>query len=135
MSDFTTDAIIFRLLGELGTSNDTAAKEENIRLFEHPDVSAYIELYLKDGVTRLRCEVGYIYAPPTRTKLDFTKFIALRSLNPMWLSAYKNIYFNTMTVNDADDEHHRYGCDIDLFSWGLENAAICIDYMLVANYP
>lgn len=104
-NDFTTDAILERLDGELAQhpeDDGPAPSQNNIRLLQHTEIAAFICLYREAGKLSVQMRIGYMFgtAASTRPRRNFRNFMMRPSHNPLRLLSGQSINLGECFVND-----------------------------------
>lgn len=138
-NDFTTDAILERLYGELAQhpeDDGPAPSQTNIRLLQHTEIAAFICLYREAGKLWVQMRIGYMFgtAASTRPRKDFRDFMMRPSHNPLRLLSGQSINLGECFVNDPAESEHRWGFDLIMDDVGFEQCAELIDYLLTTRY-
>ena len=132
---FNVDTILYSLLRkwqENRTINYHA--RENITLYNHRDISAYLDVYKEDGQMWLQFRIGYITPdkPMMFPKVDFSKFITLPHHNPLLQPSGQKVMMEQFFVNTCDDDRHRFGADFILDDFA--GVAELLDYLFMNKF-
>ncbi len=134
---FTTDTILRELYAQLREHSEdgAVATQENIRLWQHHEISSFISLYREEGKLWAQIRIGYIYKPlPAHPRKHFHDFMKQKKHNPLILSSGQKIDLAGCFVTPCQDEDHRWGFDVTVDDCGFEDCAEVFDYLLTAEY-
>jgi len=134
---FTTDTILRELYAQLREHSEdgAVATQENIRLWQHHEISSFISLYREEGKLWAQIRIGYIYKPlPARPRRHFRDFMNQEKHNPLKLPSGQKIDLARCFVTPCQDENHRWGFDVIMDDCGFEDCAELFDYLLTAEY-
>jgi len=120
---FTTGTILKELYAKLKDSPEDGAvvAEENIRLWQHHEISSFISLYREEGKLWAQIRIGYMYKPlPTHPRKDFRDFMKQKKHNPLKLPSGQKIDLAGCFVNP---------CGALMSSWTTVGLKIAQSYL------
>lgn len=134
---FTTDTILKELYAKLKNQSEdgAVAAEDNVRLWQHNEISSFISLYREEGKLWAQIRIDYIYRPlPAHLRKDFRDFMNQDKHNPLKLPSGQKIDLAGCFVNPCQDDNHRWGFHVIVDDCGFEDCAELFDYLLTAEY-